>query len=91
MAEEEVIGGSGSQEAMEEIPSTLQDEVNSANNGIPDGTHDGQEDGSDGFQHVTANEEAVHEHVEGTPKQFPKRELKKDSYVLKEGFKAFNT
>ena len=69
MAEEEVIGGSGSQEVMEEIPSTLQDEVNSADNGIPDGTHDGQEDGLDGSQHVTANEEAVHEHVEGTPKQ----------------------
>ena len=69
MAEEEVIGGSGSQEGMEEIPSTLQEEVNSANDGIPDGIHDGQEDGLDGSQHVTANEEAVHEHAEGTPKQ----------------------
>ena len=74
MAEEEVIGGSGSQEGMEEIPSTLQEEVNSANGGIPDGIHDSQEDGSDGSQHVThvtANEDAVHEHAEGTPKHFP--------------------
>ena len=83
MAEEEVIGGSGSQEAMEEIPSTLQDEVNSANNGIPDGTHDGQEDGSDGSQHVTAQEEAVHEHVEGTPKHFPFKAFLRANVVLK--------
>ena len=86
MAEEEVIGGSGSQEGMEEIPSTLQEEVNSANDGIPDGIPDGQEDGSDGSQHVThvtANEDAVHEHAEGTPKQFAFKAFLRATIVLK--------
>ena len=83
MAEEEVIGGSGGQGGMEEVPSMIhEEEEDSANDGIPDGFQDGQ-DGQEDSQHVTANEEVT---VEGTPKHFPFKAVLRANIVLKKAF-----